>query len=580
MNQTKAAIFLSGFMAISSVRGDEPIRWEGSDDSVSAWKSSTLPLKTVAPQTGLIVAPTPTVPVAPPRIEPRTTLPRVGQQPLTHWQPLPENAPRWTKAGPVPQKNEEPLSEPIIAPREELPPVPTIPLESLPQPQPSEPERLPLPRIVPKSEPLETAPAPRRVPQTTTIQEYDDGGLVWQPATTDHATTHVPRIAPPTTNGSFGSPELSLSRDGTFGNLFGNGLFGNTTAGSSGYFNVEYLLWWQNAMRIPVLASTGPAESFGFLNSPGTQSLLGPGRFGETLRNGLRIGAGYWFGPQFGLTGSLFVLGRTSTSFNRTSANFPVLARPIFATNLNREFAELVAFPEQSGGRLSVGSSSEMWGAEVNAAFARCGDCDRNSHWFAGYRFLNLEEDLAITEYIVAGGRRAVDPPGTQIVVRDSFATENSFHGGQLGYSTERRSGPFDVQLRGSVALGATHQELTVEGLQRRQRPGMTMEFVGGLLAAGPNLGQFDRNRFSVVPEATVNVGYRPRDNVRLYVGGNFLYWSDVIRPGQQIDRVIDLTFVPNAPDVEFSGQFRPQANLRSSDYWLLGVQFGAELRW
>ena len=107
--------------------------------------------------------------------------------------------------------------------------------------------------------------------------------------------------------------------------------------------------------------------------------------------------------------------------------------------------------------------------------------------------------------------------------------------------------------------------------------------FNGGLLATGPNLGHFSRDRFAVVPEFTLNLGYRLTPNLKVYTGYNFLYWSSVLRPGDQIDRVVDLTFVPNnpmSPPPVFSGQVRPQALLKATDFWAQGVQFGLEWRW
>jgi hypothetical protein len=66
-----------------------------------------------------------------------------------------------------------------------------------------------------------------------------------------------------------------------------------------------------------------------------------------------------------------------------------------------------------------------------------------------------------------------------------------------------------------------------------------------------------------------------------VYAGYNFLYWNNVIRPGDQIDRTVDVTFVPNPPaGVPASGQNRPQPLFRQSDLWVNGIQFGAELRW
>jgi hypothetical protein len=68
--------------------------------------------------------------------------------------------------------------------------------------------------------------------------------------------------------------------------------------------------------------------------------------------------------------------------------------------------------------------------------------------------------------------------------------------------------------------------------------------------------------------------------NVQVYAGYNFLYWSNVIRPGDQIDRTVDLTFVPNAPPVPPSGQNRPAPTFGQSDFWAQGVQFGVQFRW
>jgi hypothetical protein len=104
--------------------------------------------------------------------------------------------------------------------------------------------------------------------------------------------------------------------------------------------------------------------------------------------------------------------------------------------------------------------------------------------------------------------------------------------------------------------------------------------FRGGLLAAGPNLGTFTRDQFSVVPEVTVNLGFRVTPNLKAYVGYNFLYWSNVIRPGDQIDGVVDLSFVPNGPVVQPSGLNRPRPPFKQSDLWITGIQFGLEGRW
>ena len=82
-----------------------------------------------------------------------------------------------------------------------------------------------------------------------------------------------------------------------------------------------------------------------------------------------------------------------------------------------------------------------------------------------------------------------------------------------------------------------------------------------------------------MVPELTLNVGYAVTSNASVYLGYNFLGWTNVIRPGDQIDRTVDLTFVPNAPLVTFAAN-RPVPTFRQTDLWVNGIQAGVELRW
>ena len=86
--------------------------------------------------------------------------------------------------------------------------------------------------------------------------------------------------------------------------------------------------------------------------------------------------------------------------------------------------------------------------------------------------------------------------------------------------------------------------------------------------------------RFSVAPELTLNAGYWVTPHVRLFAGYNFLLWTNVIRPGDQIDRVVDLTFVPNSPAAPFSGQMRPRPLFAQRDLVINGIQFGLDWRW
>jgi hypothetical protein len=424
----------------------------------------------------------------------------------------------------------------------------------------------------------------------------------------------------PGNHGTFGSPPVRISRDyPPITDLISHDrdhdqdqdhdrrrrrLFAEpgTAATDRLQFQAEYLLWWVRSAQFPPLATTtvapgavpSQAAGNGFLGDPATRLLLGDGPLGGTLRQGFRLRAGLWFDDcgTCGLDASYFFLGRKSESFllSSNAAGLPVITRPFFAPNVNPatgavigETGEIVAFPNFAAGTLSVQTSSLLWGADVNLRHACCRTCDSELWWFAGYRFLHLSEGVQITEFITALPGNPTDPAGTRVVVQDDFQTRNQFHGGQLGVAGERNWGRFSLDVRASVALGDTHQTLDINGGQLRLRPGETtpMVFRGGLLATGPNLGHFTSDRFSVVPEATMNLGFWVTPALKLYAGYNFLFWSNVIRPGDQIDRVVDVTFVPNPPPgIVPSGQNRPQVLFRQSDLWVQGVQFGVEWRW
>jgi hypothetical protein len=88
----------------------------------------------------------------------------------------------------------------------------------------------------------------------------------------------------------------------------------------------------------------------------------------------------------------------------------------------------------------------------------------------------------------------------------------------------------------------------------------------GGIFAQPSNMGTFRRNEFSIVSEVGVRVGYQVTDYMRALVGYDFLYWMNVARPGEQIDRAL--------------GGGRPVFAFRSSDFWTHGLTAGLELRY
>ena len=103
----------------------------------------------------------------------------------------------------------------------------------------------------------------------------------------------------------------------------------------------------------------------------------------------------------------------------------------------------------------------------------------------------------------------------------------------------------------------------------------------GGIFALPTNIGRFSGDDFAVVPEVTVKLGWRLTGNLGVFAGYNFLYWSRVIRPGNQIDRAVNDTLIPtsNVFGAAEGDLSRPARLFNTSDFWAHGVSFGVELR-
>jgi hypothetical protein len=348
------------------------------------------------------------------------------------------------------------------------------------------------------------------------------------------------------------------------------------------YASGEYLLWFLQRQQVPVLATTSAPQDFGILGAPSTQVLFGGDGIGSGPYSGGRFTAGYVLGCKTAAEITGFFLGTRSTNFQTASFNNPVIGRPFFEVNNGgMESAQLTALPGVASGMLTVHAPTSLWGLEGNLRCLLCCGCNYRVTALAGFRNINLDERLEITENIQ--GLPTAPAPFTNetITVSDRFATQNHFYGGQGGVAGRWYWGRWSVDGWGKVALGANVQLLDISGSQRFVSPtGTVQNFTGGLLALPSNIGHFSQTVFSVVPEVGLNVGYQFMPWLRGFVGYNFLYWSNVIRPGTSIDRNLDVTQIPNFPlnpePAPVPGR-HPAPLFHEVGFWAQGVTFGLE---
>jgi hypothetical protein len=352
------------------------------------------------------------------------------------------------------------------------------------------------------------------------------------------------------------------------------------------WISAEYLHWWTKGDNVPPLVTASPPGSAGILGQPGTVVLFGGDDvFRDSGYPGGRFTAGLWLNCEHtvGIEGSYFFLGSRSVDFTASgsAAGTQTIARPFFNALTGKEDSELVASPGLLSGTVHASLSSELQGAELNGLCNVCCGCNYRLDLLGGFRFLDLDENLGVEEHLAVAPEVALIG-GTTFDVTDRFETRNRFYGGQLGARAEVRRGRVFVDLTGKVALGATDESVRVAGSTVITPPGGAATVASaGLLAQATNSGRFDQTHFAVVPELGVNVGYQFGEHVRAFVGYTFLYWSDVARPGNQIDLALNPTQFPvSGATSGLVGPARPAPIVANTDFWAQGVNFGLEFRY
>ena len=169
-----------------------------------------------------------------------------------------------------------------------------------------------------------------------------------------------------------------------------------------------------------------------------------------------------------------------------------------------------------------------------------------------------------------------------QFEVRDSFLTQNDFHGAELGVKGEWTTGRWSLGLLGRLALGNVKQRVAINGSTDVMVMGMPQPTeTGGLLALTTNIGTYEQDSFAVLPELGANLGLQITERLRGTIGYSFVYWSNVVRPGDQIDLDLNQTFIPRfGGGTAGSGFRRPEFNFRETDYWAQGLNVGLDYRW
>ncbi|MDA1051089.1 MAG: BBP7 family outer membrane beta-barrel protein, partial [Planctomycetota bacterium] len=270
----------------------------------------------------------------------------------------------------------------------------------------------------------------------------------------------------------------------------------------------------------------------------------------------------------------------------RNRDKLPVNLRTQQIAPSNAEDSELVAFPGVVSGTLNADAQGSFQSAGARLMWNLCREgaptdlcsverCESRLDLLLGYRFLRLDESLQMREQLTS---QLTSDPGT-FDITDSFATQNEFHGGEIGLSRTESYRRWTLDTLFKIAFGNVRESVSINGTSIIDDGTGAETFTGGLLAQRTNIGNYSRDRFALIPELGVTIGYQLTPCWQANFGYSLIYWDRVVRAGEQIDPSVNPNLLP--PELDpFSGPLRPQFSFEENSFWAQGMSFGLTYVW
>lgn len=350
----------------------------------------------------------------------------------------------------------------------------------------------------------------------------------------------------------------------------------------------ELLIWWPKSHPLPPLV-TGSRGATPILGAATTALLVGNRAIDNQDIAGYRLTHGWSLNKDdtLGFEGRYFFLGTRTLSASITDLGNDrtrAIGLPFLSALTGQEDVLALARPGLSSAMVTVSTTTRVQGAEANIVGNLYAAGGVKIHALAGYRFFMANEGLRVESRWLQYPTPQSLNHQTFGMIADQIDAHNEFHGGQVGLMADVHRGMFYLEFTGKAALGTNFEMVHIDGathlITAANPVPLLQSFHGGVYAQGSNIGRYTRSVFAVVPEGTLKVGLKLGDRGRFYVGYNFLYISDAVRPGDQIDRTLNPLQIPLVGSGRpFSGPERPVPVLVRTDFWTQGLVIGFEAR-
>ncbi len=341
---------------------------------------------------------------------------------------------------------------------------------------------------------------------------------------------------------------------------------------------IDGLSWESRASPLGV-----PFVSTGVISEPGTEVLLGPAEAAFGTRTGARLGIAHALSASTAIEFSAFGLERGSfgasmASDARTGSRH--LYIPFIDPLSGRETVTDFSVPYLYSGSAILTSTERLRGGALDARWTIPMNGPLRLEALAGLSYLYLAESFTLdtsSPLLPAWG-----PDVWQ--THDAFTTDNHFYGIEAGLRAQLGNDGFFGTGELKVGAGSMRQNVSIDGwLQTDDYTDFwtVQQFPGGYFALPSNMGRFQRNQFALVSQARLEIGYRFNPHVAARLGYSGLYASRVVRPGDQISRVIDTgqsTSYSEVPMPNPVAGTQPAFGFRTSAYLAHGINAGLDI--
>jgi Putative beta barrel porin-7 (BBP7) len=234
-------------------------------------------------------------------------------------------------------------------------------------------------------------------------------------------------------------------------------------------------------------------------------------------------------------------------------------------------------------GKITSNSSSQLWNIEMNSLMYYAGQSSWRHSGIFGALYMDLAESLSLNYY--AQRVTLSECVCYTAEIHDHFYTHNQFFGLQGGVKGEWCKNRYFFTYLVKLGLGDMRAVSYAKGSFVDGVP-YVYNFWGhgnsGIFAQKSNHHKKIRNRFSILPQLSLKTGIKLSDYFRTSIGYDFLLMTRVVRPGKQIDRVINQTQAgagPGGGSAILVGDKRPLMKNATSTYWAQGLSLGLEAR-